>query len=73
MLKIDVIKAAGPDCIRPKLMYEAVEHIVPSLAKLINLSSSCAEVHRKWKLPNVIPRVIIVLSVSKIIERVVFK
>ena len=84
---IDTTKATGPDGISPKLLHEAGDAIVPSLTKLLNLSLSSAKIPLCWKTANVLPLfkkgdktdinnyrpVSLLSSVSKILERVVFK
>ena len=84
---MDASKATGPDGIAPRLLREAGQSIVPSLTRLINLSLTLAKVPKSWKTANVIPLfkkgeksditnyrpVSLLPSVSKILERIVFK
>ena len=84
---IDIKKATGPDGISPRLLKIADLAIVPSLTKLINCSLMNKKVPELWKKANVIPlhkknikedvnnyRPVSILStVSKIIEKVIFK
>ena len=84
---LDVTKAMGPDGISSKMLHEAATSLAKPLTRLINMSLVCKHFSDSWKLTNVLPLykknektsinnygpTSLLSSVSKVMERVVFK